>query len=490
MYEYLNFKKIIGVFFIYYIYIYYKTYRKITNKSYNIELPDIKNKNLIIEDKQDKFYWGVSTSSHQNEGYNQNNWTLWEIQEELEYSGMATNSWNYFESELENLKLLGVNSYRFGIEWSRIIPEEGYVSEKSLNRYEYWCQKLIENGIEPLVTLYHFTRPTWVEIKYGGFHNNQIIPEFLHYIKVVVSRLSKYVKYWITFNEPLMELTNGYIVGSRPPGYKDNFNYLTLALKNICEMHSKSYAIIHNIRSDSMVSIAKNLVLFKPYNTCEPLKVKIVNEVDKLYNDAILNALITTGELDTSFNFQFYRFGDVYYNEKFKNTMDYLAVNHYNIVNVKVSYSGNKLIDIMLSDPDSKFPKNDMNWDICPYSMYVILKKYYEKYKLPIIITENGCCDNSLSKKRSRNFLKQCIYGMQMAQREGVDIRGYYYWTLHDNFEWDDGYVPKFGLFTTDFTRLKKQIKRGDTIDKSKKINPVGKLYKKIISYNSKNKTL
>lgn len=513
--ETLTFKNTIYLLILYYFYLYYQTYIKFSyeeKKNYNnIDLKDLvlfkqnleeNNKTNNQNNNQDannsvelnkmnknnklknNFLWGVSTSSHQIEGNNQNNWTLWEYQENLEKSSIATNSWEYFDDDLENIKSLGVNTYRFSIEWSRIFPEENHISEFALDKYENWCKKLIENNITPMISLHHFTRPIWVEIKYGGFHNEKIIPEFLNYVKVVVSRLHKYVKYWVTFNEPLMELVNGYLVGSRPPGYNDNMKYLVKALKNICVMHARCYHLIHFFRKDTMVGLAKNLSYVMPYKTYEPLKSKITAELDRIYNIAIIEAL-TNGVLDTSFNFKFYRFGEIIYDDSFKNTLDFIGVNHYNIGYIEINYYGKKKIDVLLSDKDSDFPKNDMNWDMCPYSMYKILKNMGEKYpNIPLIITENGCCDNSLNKSRARNFLKQNMLGVKNAMNEGINIIGYYYWTLHDNFEWNDGYAPKFGLFTTNFYQIKKQIKKGIKKDTSKKINPIGKLYQKIIRIN------
>lgn len=439
--------------------------------------------------KNNEFLWGVATASHQNEGLNNNNnWRLWEIQLNIEQNIYGCGSWLYFEEEIKHLKKLNVNSYRISIEWSRIMPKEGVICYDSLNKYKYWIKLLKDNDITPMVTLHHFTRPIWVDIKYQGLHNPDIIPLFVEYFELVAKHFDKDVKYWITFNEPLMELVNGYIVGSRPPGMNKNFDLLMKALLNICIIHGKGYKILHKYNPECQVSIAKNLCVFETYNSNDPLKVLVTQKFEYLYNYAILDAL-TSGVLNTQFNFLLYNFGIHHESAEFKNTLDFIGVNHYNITYVKTNYL-NGVIDIELSNKYNNYKKNDMNWDICPSSSYWIFKEIWTRYKKYMMITENGCCDNSIDKTRAIDFMKYTMYNIKTALKEDIDIRGYFCWTLFDNFEWNEGFVPKFGLFTTNFQLLEHQINKNSKIDNSKVINNYGKFYKKVIKLNRKNKDI
>jgi len=420
------------------------------------------------------FKFGVATASHQNEGNNKNNWTLWENVKDLEKSGECTKSWDLFEEQLKYIKKLKINSFRFSIEWSRIVPKKNEINNEALLRYKKWIILLKENNIEPLVTLHHFTRPQWIDVLYGGLHNKKILNHWVFYVTIVAKELSPYINHWITFNEPILELLNGYVKGTRPPGYKMEFSLFQDALINICDAHSIAYDILKKYNPKTRISIAKNYCYFKNQYTADLIKYTISQKLDNMYNFAILDAL-TTGKLSLSFNFYFYNFGTSIEKDEWKNKLDYLGINHYNYATININYTDAEIIDINMA-PSTQYPKNDMSWSLVPYSLYLSLKNL-SHYNLPIIITENGSCDNSLEYKRKTQFLLSSLYSIIKAQKENIIIEGYMYWTLFDNFEWDDGYFPKFGLYKTDFEKQKQE----QITDNSKYLTETGKIYRNII---------
>lgn len=429
-------------------------------------------KTLKFNEKHE-FYFGVGTASHQNEGNNKNNWSDWEDKNNLEKSGLACNQWENFDVDLENMKYLGINSYRFSLEWSRIFPSENEIDYGALEKYKDWCNKLVSNNITPFITLHHFTRPCWVDEKYGGLHNKEMEKSFLEYTDVVTKYLGKYVKYWITFNEPILEIVHGYIRGTRPPGLKMDLDKLKQALFNVCDMHSKAYDIIHRNIPSAKVSIAKNVTHMISYHDYDIFKAYFADEIDRFYNRQILDAL-TIGKFNFGFNLFGYNFGIHEERNLWKKKLDFIGLNHYNISYVKIEYTGENILDVVLTKKSKEFQQNDMGWDMCHYSMYNVLKML-KKYNLPIIITENGTADNSVLKSRQISIMNDHILCIQKAMEEGVIVKGYTYWTLNDNFEWEDGRKPRFGLFKTDFEKVKRKEKNAMSA------TPAAKFYKKII---------
>lgn len=464
------------------VYYQYKTSKQIIEKFKNLD-NEFKPDNISLYEcipKNDTFLWGVATASHQNEGNLQNNWTEWEDRNNLEKSGIATNSWEFWENDLKRIKELGCKCYRFSIEWSRIIPIINTINHSAIQHYKNIILKMKEMDIQPIITLHHFTRPIWVDVLYSGLHNPDIITEFEKYAMVVLKELGHLSNYWITFNEPILECLHGYIRGTRPPGISGDFGKFELAIANICEIHSRLYRIIKMFNKNANVSIAKNFSLFRCDNSYDYLKNRLSNKIYDFYNHSILKAL-TEGNLNLEFNLYVYKTGLKIKNKSWNNTLDFIGLNHYNLSTVCISYNPLKPFDIIMSDKRLGYPVSDMGWDICGYSMYLSLLDL-SKYNLPIFITENGCADNTEKNENRINFLKQCLKGICRAEKEeDIKLLGFCYWTLQDNFEWEDGYEPKFGLYSINFDKIMKNIKNGVKEDNYSSLTNGGKVYKDII---------
>ncbi len=384
------------------------------------------------------FLWGGSTSSYQVEGQNLNSdWWEWEKRLNLnEKSGEACRHYQVFREDFDLAKELNHNAHRLSIEWSRIEPEEGKFSQKEIEHYKEVITALLERGLLPLVTLHHFTNPLWFS-KRGGWMSKDATRYFLRYVAYVVDNLSFGVRYWITINEPLVYTYHAYILGVWPPQEK-SFRKSRQVEKNLLRGHIASYKLIHRIYKEKnispvQVSIAKNLQAFM---ACRPsfrntLAVRIR---DRGFNQRLLERLAQSG------------------------TLDFIGVNYYtrSLIETRGWLLRNLLLDVCEEKSHDTLKKNSLGWDIYPQGLYTLLLRL-KKYKLPVIITENGICtdDDSLRWEFIRGHLIQ----LAAARQQGLDIRGYMYWSLLDNYEWDKGFSPRFGIIEVDYKSYKRRVR-------------------------------
>ncbi len=400
------------------------------------------------------FYWGASTSAHQVEGGNINDWSEWEKKNAERLAGEANNKWqnwqkekfpemfepqnyisgiacdhyNRYKEDFDIAKSLNHNAHRLSIEWSRIEPEEGKFNEKEIEHYRNVISSLKERGIEPFVTLWHWTLPLWVRDN-GGWENKKTIDNFIQYAKKISSEL-KDVKFWIIFNEPEIYSTKSYLQGSWSPNKKSIIKYLNVG-KNLIKAHIETYLALKSINQNYNIGIAKNNIHFEDY------KKKPINRLFKKF-------------ADNWWNFRFLG--------KIEKHLDFIGLNHYfhNRINYGFNKNENKIL-------------NDLGWEIYPKSIYSVLVGL-KKYNLPIYITENGLADKD--DKNREWFIKETLKNVFMAIKDGVDIRGYLYWSFLDNHEWDKGFWPRFGLVEIDYKT------------QERKIRPSAKVYAEICKNN------
>jgi len=399
------------------------------------------------------FYFGAATSSHQVEGGNKNDWTEWEkenaerlvkeaakkqwsdyllnvkpspLSSDNYISGRACDHYNRFREDFDIAKSLGHNAHRFSIEWSRIEPEEGKFDEKEIEHYREIIRALRERGIEPFVTLWHFTLPLWVKNQ-GGWENKKTIADFTKYAEKIIESLGRDVKFWIIINEPTVYAGYGYIVGLFPPQVK-NFYRGYRVLKNIMQAYGDVYDLIHVESRDAMVGNAYNLHYHTPYRKWffpDWLAMKALSYIRDFY------------PLDYA-----------------KGRQDFIGLNYYYRDCVKSTLMGGRFGVIDIKNPDKNV--SDMGWDIFPEGLYYVLRSL-KKYNLPIFITENGIAD-ARDEKRTK-FIGDHLSRMAKAIQEKIDVRGYFYWSLLDNFEWDKGFWPRFGLVEIDYKTLERKIR-------------------------------
>jgi len=388
------------------------------------------------------FLWGAATSSYQVEGNNKNaDWWQWEKRAGKTQSGNACRHYDFYEQDFNIAQSLNHNAHRISLEWSRIEPKEGKFSQKELQHYIDVILALKRRNLEPIVTLHHFTNPVWFSKK-GGWTNPRSSKYFLRYSEFVVKALSKYVRYWITINEPTIYISHSYIFGAWPP-QEHSIIKAAQVEENLAFAHVNVYGLIHKIYKEfklyePAVSIAQNVMAFVPCK--KDVRNKLAAYIrSKVYNLGFLERIMR-------------------HNVLLRRPLDFIGINYYSrqLVELKKLKISNLAMDVCEKNHQG-LEKNSLGWDVYPKGLYEILLEL-KKYDLPIMITENGICtrDDNQRWRYIRNHLKY-IY---RAMKKGVVVTGYLYWSLLDNFEWDKGFKPRFGLVDMNYETYKRTVRK------------------------------
>ena len=367
------------------------------------------------------FLWGSATSAYQTEGNNtKSDWWAWEHSFKREqrlraqgkdpkdfYSGIACDSYNRFDEDFALAEHLSQNAIRIGIEWSRIEPKEGIFDEKELDHYEKVLQSAKFHNLATFITLHHFTSPLWF-FNQGGFANSQNIHYFVRYTKLVTERFSQYADFWLTFNEPEIYATHGYLFAKYPPQIK-SLRLTYRVIRNLIKAHNIVSAFIReNIRKP--VGMAYHLSDLQPFGFLGGIVTSLAHY---FADDYILNHTIQQ--------------------------CDFIGANYY--THVHLGLFGRR------KHSATNHQVTDVGWGIHPEGLERVLLEL-RSYKKPIYITENGLAD--AQDTRREKFIKDHLYYTYRAISQGADVRGYLHWSLIDNFEWAEGYGPRFGLVEID----------------------------------------
>ncbi|MFA5338524.1 MAG: glycoside hydrolase family 1 protein [Candidatus Omnitrophota bacterium] len=399
------------------------------------------------------FLWGAGTSSHQVEGNNTNNdWWQWEQKVPLKMrSGLACDEWNRFEEDFKIAQSLGFTAYRFSVEWSRIEPSPGQFDGSALEHYRKMILSLKSKGLEPIVTLNHFTIPLWFVSK-GGWLSDESPELFARYARKTTETLGSDVHYWITLNEPASYAYNGYMVGSWPPGEKSTENAFKV-VQNLAEAHVLAYVKINEAYAQKgwnkpMIGIAHQVIIFSPRSS-NSLPDRISAGLrDQAINHLFIQALIRgKAKILGFFSIKLPR----------AKTLDFIGLDYFK--REYVSNRGFLLPEILgegLAVEDPLAMRNYLGWEIYPKGLYTLIKKF-SKYKLPILITGNGVCTNHDAKRSV--FILEHLKAVALAMNEGAPVIGYFYWSFLDNYEWTDGFAPRFGLIGVDYTTQERTIR-------------------------------
>ena len=399
------------------------------------------------------FLWGTATAAHQVEGNNTNNqWWKWEQNGHTQgMSGLAADWWGgRWKEDLDRAAEGGQNAHRFSVEWSRIQPTPDTWDEDALERYRNLLRGMRDRGLTPLVTLHHFSDPLWLQ-EIGGWETEAVIPLFERFVRKVVEALKEYCTVWCTINEPNAYALSGYInhgVASFPPG-KDHTKLAFQVLAIMIRAHAAAYRAIHEVQRESRVGFALNYRSFLPYRAWSPLDKLAVNIAFNSLNNGFPSAL-ATGVMRSPL-------GSIKIPEA-KGTQDYFGFNYYTRDLVTFDLRKRKTIfinnfyakDSDLSD--NKFMANE------PEGMFEGLKWIVHMFpNLPILVTENGVEDAD-DHMRPR-YLAQHIHQVWRAVNFNWPVKGYFHWTLVDNFEWERGWTQRFGLWALD-EKTQKRTKR------------------------------
>lgn len=383
------------------------------------------------------FLWGASTASHQVDGGSNNQWTRWEIEhaDELADSAKQRLDWlpnwdtikeqatkpsNYmshdgiqhserYEEDFDLIKKLQLNAYRFGVEWARLEPREGEWDEEVVEHYRKYIAALKKRNIEPVLNIWHWTQPTWFEDK-GGWTNKRNISCFERFVAKVIDEYGNDLRYVITLNEPNVYTSFSYLTGEWPPQAKSKIGFFKV-YRNLATAHKRAYKIIKHRQPSVQVGIAAQLA-----NIQAKRPHTMIDEV-------------TTQYMRYYWNWWFIN--------KTKNYHDYIGFNYYFTDYYKGLWRDNPQV-----------PKSDLGWYMEPEGLYPILLRVWAHYKKPILITENGVAD--AGDQYRQWWLAETIVAMEKAISEGVEIKGYFHWSLLDNFEWAYGWWPRFGLIAID----------------------------------------
>ena len=397
------------------------------------------------------FLWGAATSSHQVEGRNTNNdWWAWETSGKVaQPSGDACDHFHRFREDFDLARSVHHNAYRFSLEWSRIEPEEGVFSAEGIAHYRGMIEALRERGMEPVVTIYHYTLPRWLADK-GGWDHPDIETYFERFADRVAAEYGDLVKWWITLNEPVVQAFKGWILGQWPPGRSQDFPGAIQVVRRMLRAHVKAYHQIHEHRPDAMVSVAKHALALTACNPTRRLDRLSVKARTYLFNHLFLDAL-HTGALRVP--------GLLWERLPQKRTLDFIGLNYYTrdfVRNTGFTLPGLVGDICTLEHHQSVGKRNDLGWEIYPEGLAHFLRDY-SRYKLPILITENGL---PVSNDEDRwTFIYLHLWQVARAVNEGIDVAGYLHWSLLDNYEWADGYEARFGLIGVDYATQRREIR-------------------------------
>ena len=391
------------------------------------------------------FLWGAASAAHQIEGGNHNQWSVWELEnakalasrarylyghlpkwEEIKHeaqrpenyvSGKAADHYHKYPEDFAILKKLGMNTWRFSIEWSRIEPEEGAWNAEAIEHYRTYLQRLKALDIEPMVTLWHWTQPVWFDQK-GGFMHRKNIQYFERFVAKVLDELGRDFRYIITVNEPDTYVGQGFFAAAWPPQIHSPWKGVVTML-NLLTAHKRVYKLAHSAGRKYKVGIAKFAAHHYPGD------------------DAWLSK-ITAGLA---------KWGSEYFAmNRIKKHLDFVGLNYYRALR----YYGYR-------QHEAQDNVNDMGWEMQPEKIEDVVKDYYDRYNLPIIITENGVADRDDEYRKW--WIGQTLMALNRALQSGVKIEGYLHWSLTDNFEWSSGFWPRFGLVSVDYKTGKRHVR-------------------------------
>lgn len=391
------------------------------------------------------FLWGAATSAYQVEGAPANDWTSWESQGKLKAPGarcgLATGHRERWRSDLSLLPTIGANAYRFSVEWSRIEPRPGCFDAAALEHDRRIVDYLTDLGIEPLVTIHHYTHPIWFWEK-GGWEEPQSVEWFGRLARSIAETLGPRVRLWVTSNEPITFLLGGYIGGLIPPG-KKSFAAAARALEHLLRAHVQAAQTIREVLPDARVGFAHNMLEFAPDRPDSALDRRLVAAAERLYNAALLDA-VATGRMDWSLPGEGRAVIDL---PALPSANDFIGVNYYSRVHLRFRPSGNPRAGYLYRDPAGR-GLTDTGWEVYPQGFDRVLRTAAGA-GLPILVTENGIATED--DRRRCDFLREHTLVLAHLWESGLPIEGYFHWSLLDNFEWLEGFRPRFGLFGVDY---------------------------------------
>src|SRR5579862_6050325 len=407
----------------------------------------------------DGFLWGASTSAHQVEGGNHNQWTVWEeanagrlaatAQERLGFlpnwsnikaraedpaNYISDNAVDHYHHYLEDFKLLdkiGLNAFRFGVEWSRIEPIEGQFNQDAINHYKRYIAELKGHGVQPVINLWHWTLPVWFE-DMGGFSKKKNIHYFERFVQKIAQDLIIPCRVVIIINEANSYVGMSYLEGEWPPKQKNIFKAFKV-YANLASAHKQVYKMLKTREPNLIIGSAHQCNNNQPKRRHSPLDRLVAASASYGWNWWWLNRIKNHQDF-VGFNY--------YFTDYFKGVFRKNPTHH----NKTHRTNQRGLHRRRRHNPPG--PLNDLGWYMEPSGMYRVIMQIAKRYNKPIIVTETGVADEQDQYRQW--WLEETIKATERANQEGANVVGYFYWSLLDNFEWSTGWWPKFGLVSVD----------------------------------------
>lgn len=365
----------------------------------------------------DGFLWGAASSSMQVEGGIENtDWAQAGREGKVPVCGRACDHYRRFAEDFDLAKNLNHNAHRFSIEWARIEPEEGMFNEKEIEHYREVLRALKVRGLEPMITLWHFSLPLWFSSR-GGFLHPEAPEIFARYCAFVVEKLGMEAVLWNPINEPEIYANNGYVRGIWPPFFTRSFRKALRIGRALARAHMLAYTRMREANSAIRIGVNKDNIFYEA--NWNPINKVCRFFIDWLWNYWFLN--------------------------KTRGYYDFIGLNHY--FHVKLGMS---------KQERERALRNDMGWELHPESLYQTLLGL-RSYGVPVYVTENGIPDR-VDEKRA-GFILQALFQVQKALKAGVDVRGYFYWSLTDNYELAHGFTQRFGLIEITYETQKRTVR-------------------------------
>jgi len=360
------------------------------------------------------FLWGAASASYQVEGGIENcDWAAAAREGKVPECGSACDHYSRYEEDFDIAKELGHNAHRFSVEWARIEPEEGKFNDAATEHYRRVLLALYDRGIAPSVTLWHFTIPEWFS-ETGGWERADAPEIFARYCTHVAHNLADLATQFATINEPMVVAGIGYLRGAWPPfGDKQIVRFLRV-LRRMQHGHNEAYRAIKAVHPELSVGIVKHTVPFSAEHGAW-------NRVRAWLSNIGWTRLFMA---------------------PIHRQCDWIGLNYYQ----HTRYGDTRELQV-----------TDFNWKIDPYLGTYLALRELARYKKPIYVAEAGCAD---AHDRFRaEYIRNTVRGIAKARADGIDVRGYFYWSLLDNYEWAEGFTKRFGLVEVSYDTLERTVR-------------------------------
>lgn len=428
------------------------------------------------------FVWGAATASYQIEGAayeDGKGLNIWDIfsheEDKISYNhngDIACNHYYRIEEDVALMKKIGLKAYRFSVSWARILPDGiGEVNQKGIDFYNKLIDELIKNDIEPYMTLFHWDLPYELSKK-GGWMNEECVEWFENYSKIIAENFSDRVKYFMTLNEPPCFVGHGYGTGIHAPGLKVSIKELLQTIHNVLKAHGKSVITLRKYAKQPIqIAYAPcGNFNYPATDSLEDIEAarKSFFDVSKngfFFSISLWNDPIFLGHYNEKYLEEFKDCLPVITDEDMKlisQPLDFVGLNIYFGKKIKATKDGNPEV---VPYPDG-YQMSAMDWAVSPKSMYWGTRFFFERYNVPIYIAENGIScrdytssDGKVHDRQRIDFLSGYLKELKRSSEDGTDIRGYFHWSLMDNFEWSFGYKERFGLIYVDFETQERILK-------------------------------